>query len=261
MLRRLLPPLIAIAVILGLYRLYRVAQVYDPSVREAMDLQRSGAGDVSIQFGDAFILNRSGGRRQWSLEAKQIDLRRPMGGGIEHLSAADFRGIKNGTLYRDGKPESFFAADSATFDHSAQRFDIRGGIRFHNTKGDQVASEFLQWSERDDFVRFPQGASGKIRGNTIKTPMLLYHARKRTLDCPQGAEGIFNGYPARATKLFWDIGKEIVEFRGPVSGSRKGLDFQAESARLNLKTRDLIANKPTLELRIEGEMPDLEVFR
>src|SRR5688572_20597581 len=118
MLRRLLPPIIAIAVILGLIRLYRVAQRYDPSVREAIDLQRSGAGDVSIKFGDAFILNRSGGRRQWSLEAKQIDLRRPMGGGIEHLSAADFRGIKNGTLYRDGKPESFFAADSATFDHA-----------------------------------------------------------------------------------------------------------------------------------------------
>ena len=261
MIRRLLPPLIAIAVIFGLIRLYRVAQRYDPSVREAMDRSAGAAGDVSIQFGDALIVNRTGGRRQWSLEAKQIDLRRPMGGGIEQLSTADFRGIKNGTLYREGKPESFFAADSARFDQSAQRFDIRGGIRFHNTKGDQVASEFLQWSERDDFVRFPQGASGKIRGNTIKTPMLLYHARKRTLDCPQGAEGIFNGYPARATKLFWDIGKEIVEFQG-VSGARKGLDhFQAESATLNLKTRDLIANKASLELRIEGETPDLELFR
>ena len=261
MLRRLLPPIIATGIILGLYALYRTAQQYDPSVKEAMALQNQGVGDVTIQFGDAFVVNRSGGRRQWSLEAKRIDLSRPAGGGIEQLRQADFKEIRNGRLYRDGVPESRFSADSAIFDHIAQRFDIRGRIRYENVKGDQVASEFLQWSDRDDFVRFPQGASGKIRGNTIKTPMLLYHSKRRTLECPQGAEGVFNGYPARATKLFWDIGKEIVEFRGPVSGKRQGLDFMAESAVLNLKTRNLTANKPTLELRIEGDTPEMEAFR
>ena len=226
-----------------------------------MEMRNAGVGDVVVEFGDALVLNRTQGRRQWSLEAARIVLSRPSGTAVEQLRQADFQRIRNGTLYREGRPEGFFSAESATFDHLAQRFDIRGGIRYRNVKGDQVASEFLQWSEKDDFVRFPRGASGKIRGNTLKTPMLLYHARKRTLECPQGAEGVFNGYPARATKLFWDIGKEIVEFRGPVSGTRKGIEFSAQSARLNLKTRDLEANKPLLKLRIEGEMPDLEVFR
>ena len=48
-------------------------------------------------------------------------------GGLETYRSVEFSGVRDGTLFRDGKPEVSFSASRATYEQASQRFDISGG--------------------------------------------------------------------------------------------------------------------------------------
>ena len=256
--RRAIPILIATTVLLSLVRLFRVAQQYDPSAGQGPGYEEGGLGDVSVQFGRSEIISRSAGVRRWRLIADRIDLHRYPSGGLETVRSADFKGIHDGVLYREGRPEAYFSAQTAAFDHQQQRFDIKNGIHVKTVKGDQLESQECIWSDRDDFVRFPSGAHGKFGKNIVSAPFLLYAPKKRTVQCPQGADAVLEGYPVHATVLFWDLAAERVDFPGPINGERKGIKFTAARANLDMKRHVLHANDGTADLRIRGDGSGLE---
>jgi hypothetical protein len=252
--RRILPTLIALAVLAGLVALFRVAQRFDPS--RQMGYGQGPLGDVSIRFEGATIISREAGRTQWSVEADLIELKRTAYGDLENYRAADFTGIKNGVFHRGGKPEAFFSARRATFDQPTQQFTVREKIRLRSAKGDTLESEECVWSEREDFVRLPQGAKGVFSGHKLSAPFLLFSPRKRLVQCPQGAEATLDGNPVHAASMFWDIEKGQVRCPGPVSGTRGSLMYQVNDVEIDLKAHAFHANNGTARLRIEEEGPE-----
>lgn len=252
-LRRIGPSVIALAVLGALVQLFRVAQRFDPAAPAASGYRDAGLGDVSIRMSDARIVHRVGGKPMWTLRAGRIDLKHTPGGDLEALRQAEFSKITDGVLYRDGKPDARFEANHAVYDHAAQRFDIRGGIRIRTPKGGRIMAEELVWSERDEFVRFPVGARAEFDKDRVSAPMLLYAPKRRIVQCPQGAEGLFDGHPLRATELHWDVDRGRVDLPGMVSGERRNLTFTAARAVLDLKAKHLSANEGALRFRIEGE--------
>jgi hypothetical protein len=250
MTRRTLATLAVLAALYGLIRLFRIAQQYDPS------LQRStGANDVdvSIRLNDATLISRDQGKPRWSLRAHQIVLHPLPYGGLESYRSAEFTGIRDGRLYRDGKPEATFSANKATFDQSTQRFDITGGLSLKTRKGDSMTAEECVWSEHEDFVRLPRGGTGVFNGYQLKAPMLLYEPRKRMVQCPEGGEAIRKSESIRAAAITWDVNTGQVTCKGPVSGERGLLSFTVQSLAMNVKKNTLTANNGVARARIENE--------
>jgi hypothetical protein len=172
--KRLLPFIAAFIALLLLIRLFREVQRINLTLRGAPGYAEAGLGDISILFGKSEIISRTAGVRQWRVQADKIELKRYPGGGMDQFRTAEFTGIRDGIFYRKGKPEAFFSANSATFDQSQQRFDIREKIHVTTAKGDSLSAEDCIWSDKDDFVRFPTGATGRFGKNSINAPMLLY---------------------------------------------------------------------------------------
>lgn len=243
--RRILPILAALAAIAGLIAVYRIVQRYELTAQPVEETQ------IALRLEDSLIIARAAGRRQWSMRVDRIDLHSGPGRTLESYDSVDFIGIRDGVMYRGDRPEAFFTADMALFSQPMLTFDIRGNILLRSTKGDRFQAEACTWSERDDFVRFPQGARGRLSGHSIEAPFLLYSPRKNVVQCPQGASGTFNHQRLQAGALLWDVDRGIVRCSGPVTGTRKSLTFLAQSVELNLKAHTLTANKVSLQLRIE----------
>ncbi len=256
--RRILPILITFAALLGLIRLFRLAQQFDPSLERNSGSQ---APEVSIRLSDATLVSRDEGRPRWTLHSDRIELHPEAYGGLDSIRSVEFSGIRDGVLYREGEREAFFSARHAAFEQATQRFDIRGGIKLSTRKGDRMEAEQCIWSEREDFVRLPQGGTGFFNGYSLKTPLLLYEPKKRVAQCPQGGEAKRNGQSIRAAAILWDVNSGHVHFTGPVSGERGGLSFTVQSLFMDAKKHTLKANNGIASLRIGDENDLPEGFR
>src|ERR1043166_749417 len=147
----------------GLVYLMRVAQRYQVGMAE----QGPGLEQISVEFGPSVIIQREAGVPQWKVETERIDLRRPQYGEADQFQYADFHRIHNGMIYREGKPEAKFSAEAASYDQVGKKFSVRGGIQFDTVKGDHFKTPELVWTEKEDFVRCPQGAQGQSGKNKI----------------------------------------------------------------------------------------------
>lgn len=243
--RRILPILVALAAIAGLMVVYRVVQRYELTAQPVEETQ------IVLRLEDSQIIARAAGRRQWSMRVDRIDLHSGPGRTLESYDSVEFIGIRDGVMYRGDRPEAFFSAERAVFSQPLLTFDIRGNILLRSTGGDRLQAEACTWSEQEDFIRFPQGARGSLSGHTIEAPFLLYSPRKNEVQCPQGASGTFHHQRLQASALVWDVDRGIVRCMGPVTGTRKNLTFSAQGAELDLKAHTLMANKVSLQLRIE----------
>src|SRR5256885_1375430 len=146
--RRILPTVITVVVLAGLIKLFRIVQQYDPALNH-------GAGqapDISVQLTGATLLSRRAGKPEWTMQADRIDMRPQGSEGLESFRSAEFRGIHSGVLYKDGREEVTFSARGATYEQASQKFEISGGLRIRDRKGDDVQADECQWSEREDFI-------------------------------------------------------------------------------------------------------------
>lgn len=247
-----------LAALYGLIRLFRIAQQYDPSLA-----QNGGTEgiDVSIRLTDATLVSRDHGKPRWTLHADRIDLHPLPYGGLDTYRSVEFSGIRDGRLFRDGKPEVSFSASRATFEQSSQRFDITGGLKLKTRKGDSMEAEECVWSEHEDFVRLPRGGVGVFNGYRLKAPLLLYEPRKRVVQCPQGGEAERKSESVRAAAIMWDVESGHVHFTGPVSGVRGPLAYTVRTLFMNVKKNTLSANDGVARVRIESEVEPMEGVR
>lgn len=248
---------LALIAIAALAALFRVVERYDPARQSARD----AAGSVRLVIEDARVCGATAGRPDWRLHAGRVVMRTDPGSDLEAFRQLELTDIREGQFLERGVLRAKFRADRAVYEQGARRFTIEGAIQVTSTRGDRIVAGECLWSERDDFVRFPTGARGEYRGNRLSAPSLLYAPRQRRILCPTGAEGVFNGYPIRAAGVTWDVEAGRVHCAGPVSGSRRNMDFQATSADLDLNSRTLRVNKGTLRLRIEPESEGPEAFQ
>lgn len=249
--------MLALAAITALGFLFRVVERYDPARKDAL---AAGGGSVRLAIDDATMAGNSGGKPDWRLRAHRVVMRADPGGDLEAFRQVELAGISDGELYERHVKRATFRADSAVYDRAARSFTIAGGIQLVSTRGDRIESSDCIWSERDDFIRFPSGASGTYKRNTLKAPSLLYAPRERMIQCPAGAEGVFEGHPVRAAAITWDVENERVHCTGPVTGTRRNLDYTASSADIDLKTRTLRVNKGLMHLRIQPDSEGPEAF-
>jgi hypothetical protein len=256
--RRAAPILITLLVLFGLVRLFRIAQQYDPSLGRNAPGQNA---EVSIRLIDATLISRDQGKPRWRMHADSIEMHPESYGGLESFRSAEFLGINDGVLYKEGKPEAKFSAGRATFEQGTQTFDIRGGMNLTTPKGDHMEAEQCIWSEREDFVRLPKGGSGSFNGYTLKAPFLLYEPKNRVVQCPQGGEALRKNESIRAAGIMWDVTSGHVHFTGPVSGTRGALNFTVQNLFMDVKKHTMKANTGVARLRIGNEDEPLEGIR
>jgi hypothetical protein len=246
----LLPLFATLLVLYGLVRLFRIAQQYDPSNTE----NGGSAGiDVAIRLNDAVLVSREQGKPRWKLRATRIELHPQPYGGLDSFQSAEFTGIRDGQLFRDGKQEATFFATRATFEQASQRFDISGGLSLKTRKGDSMTAEECVWSEAEDFVRLPRGGTGVFNGYRLKAPLLLYEPKKRLVQCPQGGEAERKGESVRAASIMWDVEAGHVHCMGPVSGTRGAISYTVQSLSMDAKKNTMKANNGIATVRIESE--------
>src|SRR5437016_2103592 len=102
--RRLLPTLMTLAILAGLIKLFRIVQQYDP----ALERGAQGLPEVSLQLTDATLLSRWAGVPEWTMQADRIDVHPQGAGGLDAFRSAEFRGIRNGVLYKNGREQATF---------------------------------------------------------------------------------------------------------------------------------------------------------
>lgn len=248
--RRVLPTVIALAVIGFLAWLFRFAQRWDPVAAP----EARGADNLAMMATDAVMISREHGVVQWRMRVDRIDLRRPSGADITDFAAVDFLGIREGEVFDGGRRVATFQAREAAYERPTKRLDVRRAIRLSSVEGNRFASERCLWTEQDEFARFPEGATATIQGDSVRAPTMIYSTRSGVLQCPDGAEAVIRGKPVTARTLDWDTVRRVVRCTGPVTGDRDGIRFSAAYAELNLKLRTIRVNKGALDLRIDSDM-------
>lgn len=249
---------LTLLLVAALTAVFRVAQRYDPA-RIAMEREGRGPmGEINFQFENPTIIARTAGVEDWRVNVDRIDVLGDIGGSLENYRQVKFFGIRDGVFRKNGKPYARFRAQSATFDPSQQQFELTGEMAVRTHQGDRLTSKFARWSERDDFIRFPEGAEGKIEGRPVKSPQVMLEPRKRIVQCPIGAEVVLNGRLVRADSLYWDVEKGRVECPGTISGERKGMLFQAQSVVFNLKAKTMHAARGQFQVMMDRN-DELEV--
>ena len=273
--KKIIPTFIALAALFGLIRLFRVVQQFDPSATA----NQSGGSmtDISLEMQGAEIVSRHEGVLDWQVKAEKIVLKRPSYGGLDSYSRAEFERVSNGRLYRKGKSEAVFTAQNAVYDPQQQQFQIGGGMHLKSAQKDVVDAEQAIWSERDDTVQLERGMQGKIAGQTIVAPYVLFSPRRRVVQCPQGVDAKFDNFPLHAENMTWDVNAGVIQCKGRVTGTRKNLQFHTESAEIHLDKSAIDAaqksNKPvtrgfatlrtgsgTARLNIDPDSPDMGAF-
>ncbi len=230
--RKLIPYIIAVSVLFGLIKLFRTVQKYDPSIVQNQD----NLGDVSILLQNSHIVSTKSGIKDWDIIADRIELKKGMFGGLDSYSSADFKGIRNGKLYRDGKKEADFSAREARYDPQIGNFQISGELTLKTKDGDKLTAPACYWSEHEDVIRLESGMSGTIDGHKITSPYVLFNPKKRFVSCPQGAVATIGGYPLRAILLQWDVPTGLIKCPGTIVGERPNMTFEAHDGEIKLKT-------------------------
>jgi hypothetical protein len=244
--------IVAFIVILGLGFLYRIIQRYDSSM-QGLNRATKGMSNISLQLRGVTMASVDRGRILWSLNADDVTLFRQGGGDLDQVRTITFSPIHNGKFYQDGKLRAVFSAQNATYDQLTQSFDIRGKIRLRGAEQERLDSDECIWSEREDYIRFPQGASAAVGKNTLQTNFLVYSPSSRMLQCPQGASGFLNGYQLQAAALYWNVRNGDIQMPSGVNGSKGNLLFNASSMQMNLAAHTWKANNGVVQLRIENE--------
>lgn len=248
--RRILPTLIALALLASLAGVFRIAQRWDPGAAA----QEWGMDNLAMSATDAVMVSRERGVVQWRMRVDRIDLRRPNGADLADFTAADFRGIREGEVFDGGKRTASFQALEATYERPTKRLDVRRSIRLSSAEGNRFAAERCIWTERDEYARFPEGATATVKGDKVEAPTMIYSTRTGLLQCSDGAEAVFRGRPVSARTLDWDTSQRIVRCTGPMTGSRNGMRFTADYAEINLASRTIRVNKGSIDLRIDRDM-------
>ncbi|MCC6728339.1 MAG: hypothetical protein IT208_03270 [Chthonomonadales bacterium] len=247
--RRLLACLAALAVLAGLVALLRVARRFDPS---AGWQRAAGPVDVALRAQGALMIARVEGKPRWRMEAATITVRPAAPGDLDSYVRAEFRGIRRGVVYRDGRPQARFSAASATYDQPRRRIEALGAIRVRSRQGDRLEADRCAWTEQEDAVVFPAGAHGRLQGCDLSAPNVTYALRERRVQCPQGAEVRARGGLVRAGSLDWDVDAELLVCTGAVATTGPAMSVVARRAVVDLKRRTVTANEGRARVRIDS---------
>jgi hypothetical protein len=256
---RTITALLLCAFIIGLWILSRVALRYEPLSRLDPTFRQADMGDVSMEIRDAWLIQRSKGITQWSFNCDLLRVRSLAGGDFDRYQGAEFVGLTRGKYYKEGKQQATFAANRADYDDPTKTFTIHDKIRVTTQKGERITSDYCSWSEKQDFIRFSQGARLTSKHGWLQTPNALFEPRDRVLQCPTGGEGVIDKQRVQASALFYDMESELLQFPQTVTVDRKNVKLIGQGVEIELKTSKMHANKGHIILRIQGDDPDLEL--
>jgi hypothetical protein len=243
----------------SLIAVFRKAQQFDPA-RIAMERSGRGPlGEINLQFVRPTIIARTAGIEDWRVKVDRIDVLAGMSDTLESYREVKFLNIHDGRFQKNGRPFAAFRAHAATYAPATQSFELTGEMHLRTVKGDRITSRLARWSEKDDFVRFPEGAEAVFEKNTLLTPQLLVEPRRRLVQCPIGGDAVLNGRKVRADALFWDVDRGIVECPGTVMGESKNMVFQSQSVVFNLKQKTIKTARGRIRLSIKQNADELEV--
>lgn len=179
-----------------------------------------GAGEdqPGLQFAGTKLVGRHKGEKQWELVAEKIGL-------PEADKLVRVKGIRDGVVYKDGKPFLHLSADEAVYQMDVENFTLKGRIRARTRDGDALQADELHWDN----------ASRKLVSGGPATLSL-------------------NGAEVTAGRLVIDSGDEKLILQGGVVISREKERIRAPEAVYLLKDRALqIMGPAEVQLMLERQ--------
>lgn len=91
-----------------------------------------------LYFQDFRLSGRERGERQWELEVAAAE-------APEGREEVGFRVVRRGTVFRDGRPYLFLAADGGTCRPARNEFTLQGHVVVSRPNGDLLRTSALRW--------------------------------------------------------------------------------------------------------------------
>ena len=164
----------------------------------------------SVSARNMQILERDdNGQRIWQIEARKI----VVSFDKRYVTATD---LERGIYFRNDKPYLYIKAAKVRFDqqtrdwHSPSAFTVRGPDGFI------LKSHDASWNNALKTLDCPQRVVATMKGSTIETSQVIYHANISQLRSRQPVNVKKEGIEVKGAPAVADLKKETVQFNGGV---------------------------------------------
>jgi len=113
-----------------------------------------------VRMREAGIVLKSEGNRLWEMSADSIEVSRD-----RRTTVMD--GLKNGKLYRDGKPIVTLTAARAVYDSQTRILRVFGGVTATTASGLVLTTDVVEWSEKSRRLLCPGRVVVRTKEATI----------------------------------------------------------------------------------------------
>ena len=272
---------------LGVFLAYRWAE-RSPTVPDTMVRNASGRVVVA-RLENAPFTAYAQGRKTWSIHAAQIDLERLPGSSFSDIESASVTEIRQGVLYRlpvslslspvsDESPVAArFSARSGRYAQGRNealtpdlalvfalrwQFQLDGDVLFRASSGEELKAASLKMLEMTNRrtgklerrILCEQGATIQAKGVHIQSNQLRFNPADRSVECFGGAYATFSGGTAQAESAYWSPQNQTLTCPGAVSGVMHGMPFQAVNVVIDIRRRQLHANRATVQIPLDDSL-------
>jgi len=153
---------------------------------------------------------RSGGKKLWELEAKEVVL-------SKDEQTLIVEGLDRAVLYKQGKPYLTVTAERARANNVTKTVVVEGGVKAVTADGLLIRTERIEWDDKERKLLCPGEVVVSGKGVTVSTRSVAFYVEKGLLVCPSPVEAWTpEGGRLFAQKLRADVKRGILTLEGKV---------------------------------------------
>lgn len=149
------------------------------------------------------------GQRIWQITARKITVSLDK----RYVTAID---LERGIYFRDDKPYLYIKAARVRFDQTTRDWHSPAAFTVQGPDGFVLKSRDARWNNSLKTLDCPQRVVATIKGSTIETSQVMYHANISELRARQPVNLKAQDIEVKGAPAVADLKKEIVRFNGGV---------------------------------------------
>lgn len=167
--------------------------------------------ETTAEFTRIFIVGRQNGIKQWEFRANQVQVLQDRSGSNEEYV---LKAIRDGVIYRDGKPYLRFEAGMASYDRVRNDFSLTEGLTVRSTSGDWMKTTSVFWDAAQEKLIGRAPVEMSLKGTSVKAPSWEVDVKAEVLEAHGGV--VFKGdtVEGRMEGIRYDFRKKETEFLG-----------------------------------------------
>ena len=203
--RKVLRPVIALAVIAGGLGLWLIARRIAPERPPESPV----APEIQVKFEHITVRGRAQGDRRWELEADSIELTRD-----QSLTRLD--GLRRATLYAGTKPQLSARAAWAALHSPSRDLELGGGVEITSPQGLRLRTDAVRWRADQERLVAAGPVEMTMGDTTVTAPRAYYLAAPEQIICEGGVRIRQGRDHLTGDKLTADLRDQTIEIAGGV---------------------------------------------